>query len=242
MDPDAFGIAVDDAFERTSHGLIRWDDPHPDRRVADEEYSRVTDPAKWRIVGARVDAWIDVLVAAGLATVERDARPEWDDPPAPILTRTDEVRPAVPDALVLVVGRSRIESVDDAGIVIGVGHPTVRLAGIPDCGCDACDSGSADVISQVDTWIGGIVRGELHHLVRPNRTITVVGDAIRRSSYSPDLPSAGDGWRWTVAPDGAGVESFDAGPPSGPTARIDIEAVLADPTGWREWSGPSWFG
>src|SRR5690606_38111019 len=42
--------AVDAAFARTSRGMRRWDDPHPapERLVANEEYSRVTDPARWR--------------------------------------------------------------------------------------------------------------------------------------------------------------------------------------------------
>lgn len=243
MDPTSLPAAVERAFERTSRGLTKWDDPHPppDRLVADEEYSRVTDPGKWRIIGARVDAWLEVLTANGLATVERGTGVEWVDPPGPVVTQIDLVMPTVPAGLVLVVGRSRIESVDGAGLVLGVGLPAVEIVRIPDCGCDACDSGSADVIGQVDTWVGGIVRGELRHLTRPRRTITVIADAVRQSSYSPELPSADDGWRFTTAP--AGDEpAVLADVPFTPSARIDVDAVLADPTGWREWSGPSWFG
>lgn len=242
MDAVSLLPAVERAFERTSRGMRRWDDPHPppERVVAEEEYSRVTDAARWRIVGARVDAWIDVLVADGVATVERGASVDWVDRPGPIVTRVDVVRPAVVDGLSLVVGRSRIDTVADAGVIIGVGLPAAFLVAVPDCGCDACDSGSADVIDQVDTWIGGIVRGELRHLVRPRRTITVVGDAVRGSSYTPELPAA-DGWRWSAAPEGveASVLADDRALPR--AARVDIDAVLADPTGWREWSGSSWL-
>lgn len=251
MDPVTLGAAVEQAFEVTSRGLRQWVDPHPppDRLVADEEYSRVTDPGKWRIVGARVDAWIDVLTAEGLASLERDTRVEWDERPGPAVTRTDLLSPRVQGALALVVGRTRIESVDGAGLVLGVGLPAACLVRIPDCGCDACDSGSADVIDQVDTWIGGIVRGELRHLVRPRRTITVIGHEVRQSSFSPELPTAQEGWRWGRAPDGVDddviddvvVATLDAELGLPPTARIDIDAVLADPTGWREWSGPSWL-
>ncbi|MFP5488205.1 MAG: DUF6226 family protein [Acidimicrobiia bacterium] len=242
MDAESLLPAVDRAFELTSSALRQWDDPHPppDRLVADEEYSRVTDPGRWRIIGARVDAWLDALMAEGLATVERGAAVDWEEPPGPIVTRTDLVRPTVAGGLPLVVGRTRIEAVEDAGIVLGVGLPAVPLVWIPDCGCDACDSGSADVIDQVDTWIGGIVRGELRHLVRPRRTITVIGSEVRRSSYSPELPT-GDGWRWTVAPAGAEAAVLDGDLGLRPSARIDIDAVLADPTGWREWSGPRWL-
>lgn len=244
VDVDAVLPAVERAFERTSRGLTQWDDPHPppDRLVADEEYSRVTDAAKWRIIGARVDAWLDVLVAGGVAVVTPGTADDWEEPPGSVVTRTDVVRPTDRNGLVLVVGRSRIESVDDAGVVLGVGLPAVRVVWVPDCGCDACDSGSADVVHQVDTWIGGIVRGELRHLVRPRRSITVVGDEVRQSSYSPELPVPTDDWRWSAAPDDDAAATVAPNLEPAPTARIDIDAVLADPTGWREWSGPSWLG
>ena len=235
---------MDAAFARTSRGMRRWDDPHPapERLVANEEYSRVTDPARWRIIGARVDAWIDVLVADGVASVARDQNVDWGDRPGPTVTRVDVVRPVVAGGLPLVVGRSRIGAVDDAGVTLGVGLPATFLAAIPDCGCDACDSGSADVIQEVDTWVGGIVRGELRHLVRPRCTITVVGDVVRRASHHPELPSAAEGWRWAAAPGPADGEIRDA-PVDRPTGMpFDVDAVLADPIGWREWSGPAWIG
>jgi hypothetical protein len=243
VEADPLLPAVEQAFELTSRGLTRWGDPHPppDRVVADEEYSRVTDPAKWRIIGARVDAWIDVLVAAGAATVERDVPMEWAEPPGPIVTRTDLVRPGVADGLPLVVGRSRIDTVDDAGIVIAVGLPAMAVCAIPDCGCDACDSGSGDVIEQVDTWLGGVVRGELRHLVRSRSTITVISDIVRQASYQPELPTAGDGW-WSAAPPPVErVAAFVSGRARRPHRPFEIDAVLADPTGWREWSRPPWL-
>lgn len=238
MEAGSLLLAVERAFELTSRGLAQWDDPHPppDRVVADEEYSRVTDPAKWRIIGARVDAWLHVLAAEGLATVERGTHVEWVELPGPVVSRADLVRPAVTDGLPLVVGRTLIEGVDDAGVVLGVGLPAAALERIPDCGCDACDSGSADVIAQVDTWVGGIVRGELRHLVRSGSTVTVIGDEVRQASHTPDLPAGG--W-FTYAPAGAGE---DLAPTPSPTWPFDVDAVLADPTGWREWSGPSWIG
>src|SRR4051794_31632987 len=53
--------AVDAAFAFTGRGLLRWADPHQARSPRDEKYSRVTNPAKWRIVGARADAWLVAL-------------------------------------------------------------------------------------------------------------------------------------------------------------------------------------
>jgi hypothetical protein len=69
--------SVDAAFEVTRVGLVLWPDPHPDRSPLDHEYSRTTDPNKWRIIGARADAWLVALVEASLATVERDAAVDW---------------------------------------------------------------------------------------------------------------------------------------------------------------------
>lgn len=236
-------LALAVAFERTARGIAPWDDPYPppDRIVRDDEYSRVTNPGKWRIVGARVDAWLDVVVAEGVASVDRDVSLEWEEPARTVLTRTDLVTPVVPDGLPLVVGRSRIEDIDDAGITLGVANPAVFVHAIPDCGCDACDSGSAAVIEEVDTWVGGIVRGELRHLVRPRSRITVIGDAVRQASYKPELPTAADGWRFAPAPVGDDVVPVDAGREPRPRRPFDVDAVLADPSGWREWSGPSWF-
>jgi hypothetical protein len=58
--------AVDAAFAVTGRGLIPWPHPHPDRAPLDEEYSRVLDAAKWRIIGARAEAWLVALVDAAL--------------------------------------------------------------------------------------------------------------------------------------------------------------------------------
>lgn len=204
---------MEDAFERTARHLERWDDPHPppDRIVAEEEYSRLTNPARWRIIGARVDAWTEALVTNRLATVDRDVAVRWHEPPPAAVTRTDLVTPGVPHGMPLVVGRSRIGDVDDAGVTLGVGDPAVFVHAMPDCGCDACDSGSADAIEEVDTWLGGIVDGAFRHLRSPLGTITVRAAGLRAASY-------------------------------GPRRRFDVDAVLADASGWREWSGPAWLG
>lgn len=36
---------------------------------------------------------------------------------------------------------------------------SVVLAGVPDCGCDACDSGSDNLLEAIDDTIGGFVSG-----------------------------------------------------------------------------------
>src|SRR5918994_5459876 len=74
---------VDAAFDVTGQDLARWPDPHPDRSPRDEEYSRLSDPAKWRIVGARADAWLMTLAETGLALVDPSAQVQWRGAPPP---------------------------------------------------------------------------------------------------------------------------------------------------------------
>lgn len=205
--------AVETVFGRTAAGMVRWDDPHPDRVVADDEYSRVTDPSRWRILGARLDAWIEAVAGAGLATVERGATVGWAEPPGPVVARADVVSPAVTGGLALVACRSRIASVDDAGITLGVRRgpddPAVMFAIIPDCGCDACDSGSHDALDELDEHIRAVLSGDFRLLRRKRQRIMVLGDGRRQAS------------------------NFGLGPAA--------DRVLADPRGWDEHSGPSWF-
>ena len=169
--------AVDEAFVRTGRGLQQWPDPHPDRSPRDEEYSRLLDPAKWRIIGARADAWLAAIVEAGLATVEHDVAVEWVTTPGPTITRADRVVPLAVGALPLVVARSRIDDVDDAGVVLGVGDPAVCVSWFPQCGCDACDSGSRDELDHLDEHLRSIVRGAFRRLSKGRRTITVIGES-----------------------------------------------------------------
>jgi hypothetical protein len=168
--------AVDEAFAWTARGLRPWPDPHPDRSPLDEEYSRLLDPAKWRIIGARADAWLAAVVEAGLAAVQHDAAADWVAPPGPAITRADRVTPRVAGALPVVIARSRIDGVDDAGVVLGVGDPAVCVAWFPECGCDACDSGSQNELDHFDEHLRGIVRGRFRRLTKGSRTITVIGD------------------------------------------------------------------
>jgi hypothetical protein len=145
--------AVDATFEVTGRGLESWPDPHPDRSPLDEEYSRLTNPSKWRIVGARADAWPVAVVDAGLAKAERSTVIRWRAPPRTVFSRTDHVAPYPRGALPLVLARSQLGDVDDAGVTLGVGDPVIGVAWFPERGCEACDSGlrTCSTIS-MPTW------------------------------------------------------------------------------------------
>ena len=201
--------AVDDAFAVTGDGLARWPDPHPDRSPRDEEYSRLSDPAKWRIVGARADAWAVALVGAGVADDDHGSEVRWAPATRLAVSRTHRVVPRAAGALPLVIARGPLGPVDDACVTLGAGDPAVCITSIPDCGCDACDSGSQDVLDELDEYMFGVVSGAFRRLWSVDREITVIGDQ-----------------RWRA---------------SGPFARGEVQAVLADPVGWHEVSGASWL-
>jgi len=181
--------------------------------VPDEAYSRVTDPAKWRILGVRTDAWVTALVGAGLAMVEPDATVTWTSRRRPVIFRAERAIPVVAGALELVVGHSQIGDVDDAGLVLGVGDPADCVNWFPDCGCDACDSGSQNELDHLDTHMLAIVTGSFRRLVRGERVITVIGDGWSASGFTR----------------------------TGRRIGRQVEAVLAHPRGWHELTGRSWL-
>ncbi len=167
---------VNAAFAQASTQHPSWPDPHPRRSPTDDEYSRLTDPDRWRIVGARADAWLSAITQLELAAVG-PANPDlWATPPGPVLTRTDLVVPHARGALPMLIARGRLGDIPDAGVTVGVGDPAALVVSVPDCGCDACDSGSRDALDELDAHILGIVTGAFRRLTNRTREITVIGD------------------------------------------------------------------
>jgi hypothetical protein len=169
--------AVEVAFERLSFDLTRWPDPHPDRNPDDSEYERVTNAERYRIVGARAEAWAVAVAQLGLA--DSQGRVEWVEPPQTDFRRPVMIVPNAVGALPVVIARHRLGDCDDAGLTLGVGSPALPIMFLPDCGCDACDSGSQDLIDVVDEYFHAIVTGKFRRLSKGDRVITIVGD--RRS-------------------------------------------------------------
>jgi hypothetical protein len=160
--------AVEARFVSTTT-VRSWPDPHaisgePLRsRPTEEEYSRVTDPARYRVVHERADAWLAELVARDLATVEGvPASDAWllnhhhhpDE-------RVQRVVPQRDDALALLVESWGPGPDLPAGATIGAGSPAVLLEITPYCGCDACDDGSDRLLQQLDEAILHVVDGSL---------------------------------------------------------------------------------
>ena len=191
--------SVDVAFEVTGSGMPPWPDPHPDRSPLEVEYSRVTNARKWRIIGARADAWVIALVEAGVANVERRTEVQWRVPPTTVISRADRVIPRAAGALPLVIARSQLADLPDAGVTLGAGDPAVCVSWFPHCGCDACDSGSRDVLNDLDAHLFAVVAGAFRRLSSGRSEITVISDGGWSAS---NLPGRADVARILADPTG----------------------------------------
>lgn len=142
--------------------LPAWPAPRPvGAPPANKEYSRVTDPQRYRIAGARARLWAEVLGEAG-AAVEPD--PVQSIPVGGAPERAEPVHRAVqvapPAGVTGAAPWWLLESdvpQEDGGVLpllrVAVGRPDLVHDSLPDCGCDACDGGSADLLEGVDDAI-----------------------------------------------------------------------------------------
>lgn len=137
---------------------VSWPDPHANGvPVLDEEYSSVTAPARYRIVGGRADAWELALTGLGLASAEPTDVPHGWNVVGSTATR---LVPMAQGALPLIVVRGEFEDTPETVIAIGVDAETpLQLALWPDCGCDACDNGSECLLQDIDDSYLSVVAG-----------------------------------------------------------------------------------
>lgn len=205
--------AVERAFEETGRATPSWPDPHPDREVTEEEYSRLTDPGKYRILDARVDAWAAVLDERGVAMLQDRTLASWlpgrggGGSPVPV---EQVLVPRRVGGLGLAVVRWSTAPQRfgiDLGLIAPGDDTAVLLESIPDCGCDACDSGSADLLEQLDDWVLTVVRGGIVHA-------RSAGASISRTFH---------GWQ-----------------SSGPASEAWLDPHVPMPEGVRRWTGAPW--
>ena len=114
MDISELRSEVAERYERL--GLPSWPDPHPHLTPPkEEEYSRVTDPARYRLAGLRARAWVDALVSAGLGSAEpvEPAEVTWAGEQRRRCTRAVRVRGADGTQPIL-VGWGALDDVADA--------------------------------------------------------------------------------------------------------------------------------
>ncbi|UFU05994.1 DUF6226 family protein [Ruania halotolerans] len=176
--------AVEAIYAALPESRITWPNPRPDgAEPPDEAYSRVTDPERYVIVGARVLAWQQALLRLDLATAESIP---ITDPPRWSATETGvRLVPHAEGALSLVLTTRRLEDVPECVLGLGIGDPPAWLDPVPDCACDACDFGSATLLEAIDESILDVVRGEFVHAVGPGWHVTAVADG-QRAGWSAD--------------------------------------------------------
>lgn len=179
MDTQGLRHAVAVEFATTGAETPPWPDPHPEcGDPLEEEYSRCFDPGKYRILRARADAWVNALIGFGLATfeeVEAPAAAWWDELDIPIDTVV-RLRPLRAGTISLLLAFGSMDGVRDAVVIVGAGEPTVQLVTLPDCGCDACDSGSEYLLEEFDEHLLAVVSGEFVHVTTKKGTrVTATG-------------------------------------------------------------------
>ena len=203
--------AVDKAFARLRGELADWPNPHPGGvPAAEEEYSRVLDPVKYRLLGVRTDAWIEVVVAAGLGVAEkRDPTTVTWVGEAALEPHAVTVLVGSPGTQPVAIGRAASQAADDCFVQIGVGAPAEVLGRQPDCGCDACDSGSAHVLESLDSAFILALSGGVYAVREGDRV-------VRRSldGWSSNGVDSAEAERWlTEAAGGRRTHGVVAGDP-----------------------------
>jgi len=181
MDTETLRQSVAEAFAVTSAMTPSWPDPHPDcQSPLQEEYSRCLDPGKYRILGARLDAWVQALTELGLGVAHevQDLDQAWRDGPVDDVERAVWVRPVRAGAISLLVGFQELDDVPDAAVVLGAGEPAVLLLSQPDCGCDACDNGSDYLLDEIDDHVLAVVGGTLVHVAGKRGTIVATESGV----------------------------------------------------------------
>lgn len=158
---------VEAAYQRLD--LPAWPDPHPDgASPSDEEYSRVTDPDRYRIVPARARLWAEELAALpGVAAEPLPARPGSvaDRRPAGEERYRWGMRisSSTSGTLPLLLIAFDVRLTDQVGwlpvLRLSVARPEAEVTALPECGCDACDRGSADLLGAVDEAIARVIGG-----------------------------------------------------------------------------------
>jgi len=145
-------------------GMPSWPDPHPwAGSPLDEEYSRVTAPERYAIVHARARAWTDALGELPGVEVETLLPGSFDDGTERFDRGVRITSSRTGTLPLLLLERDTPLAV----LTVAVVEPRVAVGSQPGCGCDACDSGSADLLDAIDEQIGAVVAGPYVVLRRP---------------------------------------------------------------------------
>jgi hypothetical protein len=162
--------SLDDVRSRVARSyqhldLPSWPDPHPHGAFPrEDEYSRFTEPGRYRIVHARARAWAARLGEIAEVTVETLSAPDLAADGHPDRSdrglRLTSSRPGTLPLLLLERDVPWPELDTPLALLqVSVVRPGIALATQPECGCDACDSGSRDLLDAIDRAVGSVVGG-----------------------------------------------------------------------------------
>ena len=130
----------------------------------------LSDATAARFVGARARSCIDALEGLELGTAQSVEAPPWAYGPTD--SRAVLVTPVKADALSILVVMGSTEGIEDA-VALGVGDPAVLIGMEPFCGCDACDSGSDNLLTAIDDLFIGLMNGEFLYAEGKDWNLTV---------------------------------------------------------------------
>ncbi|GAB49109.1 DUF6226 family protein [Mobilicoccus pelagius] len=193
---------------------VSWPPPRSfDDMPREEEYSRVTDPARYRVLRTRARAWARVLADVPGLAVEPLEPGESDGGGLPVVeawrVNCTRERTAVMHLLVHDAPDATLAAEDmTPHVVLAVrARPgdvpasdtgeAVDVALVPDCGCDACDGGSEDLLEALDRQVLDVVTGPVVALRHPDWSalVTRSSEGVSSGSAAP-LPGHGDAVRW----------------------------------------------
>jgi hypothetical protein len=99
---------------------------------------------------------------------------------------------------------------DETFVQVGLGDPAELLDRQPDCGCDACDTGSADLLDTVDSAFVLALSGGVHVVRQGTKVVTRSLDGWGSSG----MFERGEQERWLAeAADGRRTDGVVAGAP-----------------------------
>lgn len=156
---------VEAVFVITGARTPAWEGRPVDQPPVEEEYSRCLDPGKFKILQSRIDSWATVLTERGWAQLSTDRsserRGEHEHSQTTIALRpTAEAQARGAVALTFHVYDST-DPEATLNVEVSAGDPPYVVAEVPGCGCDACDSGSAWLLEELDQWTLSVVDGSL---------------------------------------------------------------------------------
>jgi hypothetical protein len=223
-------VSVDELQDRVAAryaglGLPAWPDPHPGGAgPRDEEYSRLTDPGRYRVVHARARVWGAVLHEALGARAEALAVvPDAEGTGRDSFDRGVRVTAPQSGTLPLLLLERDVPTPSGDGTLavlhVAVVRPDVVVERQPDCGCDACDSGSSDLLEAVDATVRHVVGGPF----------VVLRNARWHAEWHPEGGSAGGAAR---RPDFRAVLDLCRRLAEGETVRLPPDTEAFDGRSW----------